>query len=141
MAVNLFGKRFSLRELASFVRDPEKLAKLLQKKDEDNDMDYSVAEIFADVFNVQRLDMRALAATQGIDMGMERMTPETASKLLAGSLSDGGAGLIEAFNEEANRRDRVLREALTDEQYQRFVEAKAEKVWTNIDIETDDTEA
>ncbi|WP_049970560.1 hypothetical protein [Haladaptatus cibarius] len=136
MQIELFGQQVGVRKLASLARNPKKFAGLLRQTDED--ARFSMAEIIADVFNVQRLDTQALAVSQEIPMGMERMTPETASELIAGCLSDGGAGLIEAFNEEAERRDRVLREALSDEQYQQFVQTKQQSVWTELDIEDED---
>ncbi len=130
MQFSLFGQRVGMRQLASYARNPSKLATLLQQTDDD--ADHSMAEIIADVFNVQRLDTQALARTQDVSMDIDRMTPETASELIAGCLSDGGAGLIEAFNEEAARRDRVLQEALSEEEYDQFVETKANSVWTEI---------
>lgn len=78
------------------------------------------AEIMADVVNLMRADTKKLADVQGADVEIRLMTPGRAAELLAGTIEGEGVELLVMFNELTEQRDRVLREALYDEEYETF---------------------
>lgn len=127
--MNPFGDDLNVMKLKRIMESPDRLASMLS--DELPGSDNSAAEVLADIVNVMRADVRALAGAHDVDVEAERMTEARAADLLAG-LTDGEmAALIEVFNEVAAQRDRVLREALDDDEYDQFMQAKTEIMATD----------
>lgn len=116
----------ALRKLMS---DPSSLADLLQEQH--GETGNSPADIFADTINNMRADTARIAAAEGVDMEIQRMTPEVAGELLASTVAGDGVKLVEMFNEEARRRDEVLKELLDAEEYEQFKDAKESAMFTN----------
>lgn len=115
-------------DLMGLMRDPSGIEDMLLQENE-NTGD-SPAAIFADLVNVQRADTARLAAHHGVQVDVQRMTPERAAELLAGTVSGDGVEIVEMFNEEAERRDRVLQEILDDDEYDEFMQAKTQSMFT-----------
>jgi hypothetical protein len=92
--------------------------------------DATPSEIFADVINVIRADTKRLADALGVDIEIERMTEEQAAELLAGVTDGDGHRLILVFNEAAKQRDQILRELLTEEEYEEFMRSKTSALYT-----------
>jgi hypothetical protein len=109
------------RRMARLMRDPEGIAEMLTESGEHGD---SPAEIFADIINVHRLDIRRLGMALGVDVDAPKMSPERAGELLAGTVAGEGVDLVVMFNSLAEQRDQLLREELDDEEYRAFMEAK-----------------
>lgn len=130
--------------VARALRNTSKLAGMLQQ--EHPGWGETPASMFADVVNVHRADLKRMAdvvdATdpqtgEPLEIGM--MTEEKAAALLAGVVDGEGVKLLEVFNEMARKRDVVLREMLTEEQYQEFMQQKTAAMLTE-DPETWDGE-
>ena len=117
----LSGLDMDPRRMARLMRDPEGIAEMLTESGENGD---SPAEIFADIINVHRADIRRLGKALGVDVEAPRMSPERAGHLLAGTVAGEGVDLVIMFNGLAEQRDQLLREALDDEDYQAFMRAK-----------------
>jgi len=109
------------RAMARTMQNREGIEELLRESPEDGD---SPAEIFADIVNVHRADIRRLGMALGVDVPSEDMTPERASELLASTIDGDGIELVVMFNEMAEKRDMVLREVLSDDEHEQFMEAK-----------------
>lgn len=122
------GMRMDPRQIAQLMRNPSGVAEMLQQSGEGED---SPAEIFADVINVQRADVRRLAALHGVEVDVDLMSPDRAAELLAGTVVGDGVELVVAFNKLAAKRDQILREALSDAEYQQFMEAKTSVMHTS----------
>lgn len=110
------------RQVAMYLRSPDKLADTLHH--DVGGMGASPAEIMADIVNVQRADVKALADAHGVDVDVEMMTPDRAADLLAGVVDGDGIEIVLLFNALAEKRDKVLQEALDDDHYQAFVDEK-----------------
>lgn len=124
------------RQIRKLMTNPDGIADLLQEKHDDTGD--SPAEIFADLINIMRADTARLAAVFDVDLDVKRMTPERAAQLLGGTVGGDGAALVEMFNEEAERRDEVLREALDDGEYDAFMRRKRSAMFTgNVEGEAD----
>lgn len=119
--INDLGK---LRDMADALNDPEGIEELLLEESDETGI--SPAMLFADTFTIMRADIAALAREQGINMEVQTMTPERAAQLLADLAhpKGGNAELIQAFNEEAERRDQLLREVLDEDAYEAFMAEK-----------------
>jgi hypothetical protein len=124
----LGGIDMNPRRMASKMRDPEGIAEMLT--DADGATGDSPAEIFADIVNVHRADIRRLGMVLGVDVDAENMTPERAGELLAGTVAGDGVDLVVMFNGMAEKRDRLLREALDGDQYEQFMDAKTSMMHT-----------
>ncbi|ALJ99677.1 hypothetical protein BGV91_gp14 [Haloarcula californiae icosahedral virus 1] len=117
----LGGIDMNPRKMARQMRNPEGIAQMLTDAGPTGD---SPAEIFADIVNVHRADIRRLGLALGVDVEAEIMSPERAGELLAGTVAGDGVELVVMFNEMAEKRDRLLREALDDEEHAAFMEGK-----------------
>lgn len=109
-------------ELLKLAQNPSGIADLLEK--EHQATGDSPAEIMADVINVQRADNKRLAAEFGVELEVDRMTPERAAQLLAGTIHGEGVELVLVFNELADQRAEILREVLDDDEYSSFMDQK-----------------
>jgi hypothetical protein len=78
----------------------------------------------ADIINVARADTKMLAAQHGVDVAVNRMTPQRAAEFLAGTINGDGVEPVVVFNELSEMRDQVLREALDGEEYDQFIAQK-----------------
>ena len=117
----LGGIDMNPRKMARQMRNPEGIAKMLNESGPTGD---SPAEIFADIVNVHRADIRRLGLVLGVDVEAERMSPEGAADLLAGTVAGDGVEIVKMFNEMAEKRNELLKEALDEEEHQQFMEAK-----------------
>ena len=115
--------------LRKLMTDPSNLADLLT--DSHAETGDSPADIFADVINIMRADTARLAAAHDVDVQVQRMTPERAAQLLAGTVGGDGVELVEMFNDEAERRDAVLQELLDDDEYEQFMASKRAAMFTD----------
>lgn len=84
----------------------------------------SPAEIVADVINVMRADTKRLAEYHGVSIEVQLMSPERAAELLAGCIEGDGIDLLLVFNELADQRAKILREAIGEDEYAVFEEQK-----------------
>lgn len=117
----LGGIDMNPRKIAAKMRNPEGIAEMLTEETPTGD---SPAEIFADIVNVHRVDIRMLGLQLGVDVEAENMSPERAGELLAGTVAGDGVEIVEMFNEMAEKRDRLLREVLDEEQHAEFMAGK-----------------
>ena len=123
-------------KIGRLMRNPSGVAEMLTE--EHPDTDDSPAQIFADIINVQRADTKRLAAEHGIDVEINLMSPERAAELLAGTISGDGVELVIVFNELSEKRDRVLREVLDDDEHEEFMAQKHSIMNTENEDEADD---
>lgn len=123
------------RQLMQLLRNPDSIADLLTNETASG---HSAAAIFADVFTVLRADTAALAQAHGIEMEVDKMSEDRAAELLASVVSGQGAELVAAFNREAERRNRILEEVMTDDEYERFMREKIAALETEADDEFND---
>lgn len=109
-------------KIGRLMRDPQGVASMLTE--EHPETGDSPAQIFADIINVQRADTKRLAAEHGVEVEINLMSPERAAELLAGTISGDGVELVIVFNELSEKRDRVLREILDDDEHDEFMAQK-----------------
>lgn len=121
------GVAMDPRQAANLLQNPEGIAEMLHDEAATDD---TPAEIFADIINVMRADIRRLAIARGVDIEANRVTPERAAELLAGTVAGDGVDIVEMFNEQAAGRDRLLRDELSEEEYETFMAAKHEMMHT-----------
>jgi hypothetical protein len=95
----------------------------------------SPAEIMADVINIMRADTKKLAELHVVDIDIRLITPERAAELLAGTIDGEGVELLVMFNELAEQRDNVVREALDGEVYECFEQERREIMHTGPETE------
>lgn len=117
----LGGIDMNPRKMARQMRNPEGIAEMLTDTGPTGD---SPAEIFADIVNVHRADIRRLGLALGVDVEAEIMSPERAGELLAGTVAGDGVELVVMFNEMAAKRDQLLREALDEDEHEEFMAGK-----------------
>jgi hypothetical protein len=92
--------------------------------------EYSQAEVIADVINVMRLDNKELGAAVGVDLKADEITEDRVAEMLANSVEGDPTDLVGVFNELEVQRDKVLRELLTEDRYELFVEYKQREITT-----------
>jgi len=137
--MNGLNLNMSPQQIGRMMRNPSNIADLLT--DEHPQTGDSPAEIFADIINVQRMDIKRLAQVHDVDVSISRMTPERAAELLAGTIGGDGIELVVMFNELAEKRDKVLCETLDDGDYSDFMARKHTMMNTEPDGGDDGAEA
>lgn len=118
----LGGIDMNPRMIATKMKDPQGIADMLTEANGAGGD--SPAEIFADIVNVHRADIRMLGQVLGVDVEAESMSPERAGQLLAGTVAGDGVELVVMFNEMAAKRDQLLSEALDEDDHESFMAAK-----------------
>jgi hypothetical protein len=118
---DLTGIDMDPMQMARSMRDPDGIAEMLVETGPTGD---SPAEIFADIINVHRADIRRLGLELGVEVDAPHMTPERAAQLLAGTVAGDGVELVVMFNEMAEKRDALLQDQLDGGDYEAFMEAK-----------------
>lgn len=94
-------------------------------------MDLSPAEIFADIINVARADNKRMAEHYGVEQSIDLMDESKAADLLVGITSgDGAADLIGVFNGLAQQRHEILRNALNRDEFEAFMMAKTDAMYS-----------
>lgn len=116
------GVDMNPRNAARMMQNPSGIAEMLTQ--EDPQTGDSPAEIFADIITVLRADTRKLAEQHDVDVDVEVMSPDRAAELLAGTVAGDGIEIVVMFNQIAEKRDQILREALDDDEYERFMAQK-----------------
>jgi hypothetical protein len=131
------GRDPNAADVAVMLNNPRKLRGLL--KTDPAGVGASPAAILADTITAARGDVARLARAHGLDMDAEPVREDEAAALLAGLVDGDGVELVEVFNDLAERRDEVLREALDDDEYAKFRRQK-EAMMLIDDPETFDDE-
>lgn len=110
------------------------IAKLMMRptfgEDEDGEPVHSQAELIADMFNIMRMDVKAMADAADVDVTIEKMTPESAAELVQGIVSGQDLRLMEKFNQLEDKRERVLLKLADEETLQRHRKAKIDMMYT-----------
>lgn len=70
----------------------------------------SQAEMIADVFNIMRLDVKAIGEAAGVEVEAGRMTPEKAAEMIQFTVQGNYEPLMEVINDIENKHERVLAE-------------------------------
>lgn len=118
---------FDSAEIMSYLSDPHGIEELLKETTETGD---SPAEICADLINGMRADTVRLATALGVDMEVERITPEITAEILAGTVRGDSGRLIELLAAEEDRRGELLRHVLDEAEYRRFEIQKREAMFS-----------
>jgi len=97
---------------------------------DDDEPEYSQAQVIADVINVMRLDNRALAEAVGVDLMVTRITEDRVAEMLGDAVEGDPTDLVETFNDLEVQRDLVLRELMDEEDYEEFCAFKRASIET-----------
>lgn len=114
--------------IASLVNDPSTVADLLTETS--NETGDSPADVLADLINEQRLDTWRLAKHHGVECEIHKITPERVADLLAGVITGEWDALLTLFVDEADRRERVLRAVLEDDEFGDYARLKLRELQT-----------
>jgi len=99
-------------------------------RNEETGHEYSQAHLVADVINVMRMDAKQLCRLHGIDVEMEKMTPERAASLLADVAKNDGVGIIEVFEAIEDKQDHIFQQEMSDEHYEQYQQVKQGMLYT-----------
>lgn len=99
-------------------------------QDPDTGHTYGQAHLVADVINVMRMDTKQMAALHGIDIEVEKMSPERAAELLEDVAKNDGMGIIEVFQEIEDQQDIILKQKMTEEQHDKYMNFKEEMLYS-----------
>lgn len=122
--------------VARMMKDSNRLASILQK--ELPGWEASPAQLFADIVNVQRADVKQTADALGVvdddgqPLEMNLMREQDAADMIAG-LTDGNMmDLVLVFNELARKRNLILLELLGNgAEYEQFMDNKTSVMHTD----------
>jgi hypothetical protein len=105
---------------------------LLQKtfQDPQSGHEYSQADLVADVVNVMRMDAKQMCALHDIKVEVDKMSPERSAELLEDVAKNEGVGIIGVFQQIEEKRDKVFRQKMTDEQYDQYIRFKESMLYS-----------
>lgn len=96
----------------------------------DTGIEYSQADLVADVINVMRMDAKQMCMMHGIDVEVEKMSPERAAELLEDVAKSDGVAIIEVFQRIEDKRDNVFKQEMTEEQYEQYMNFKEDMLFS-----------
>lgn len=96
----------------------------------DTGKEYSQADLVADVINVMRMDAKQMCLMHGIEVEVEKMSPERAAELLEDVAKSDGVAIIEVFQQIEDKRDNVFRQEMTEEQYEQYMKFKEDMLYS-----------
>jgi len=85
---------------------------------------YSQADLVADVINVMRMDAKQMCLLHGIDVEVDKMSPERAAELLENVAQNDGIAIIEVFQAIEDKRDHVFKQQMTEAEYEQYMDFK-----------------
>lgn len=91
---------------------------------------WSQADLVADVINVMRMDAKQMCATHGIEVEVNKMSPERAAELLEGVAKNEGVEIIEVFEAIENKRDHIFQQELSESEYKQYMEFKEQMLYS-----------
>lgn len=101
-----------------------------QYQNPDTGYSWSQADLVADVINVMRMDAKQMCAIHGIEVEVNKMSPERAAELLEGVAKNDGVEIIEVFEEIENKRDHVFKQQMTEDGYGQYMAFKEEMLYS-----------
>ena len=108
-----------VRQLIGVLNSENGVAQLLQEpayaQGDSPEPTVSQAEVVADLVNVARLDQKAIAEAAGLELEVNRMTPEYAALLLQRLIKRESLELIEVFNDLERQREAIISELADQE--------------------------
>lgn len=132
--MNPFDGQMNPQMIARYLQSPGRLANVM--KEEMPGWEATPGEIMADIINVHRADVKAIADALDVDddgepVDVELMSEDRAADLIAGVTQGDAVDFVVIFNELARKRDLVLAEVLDDDAYQQFMANKTSVMYTD----------
>ena len=131
-----------MRQLIGVLNSENGVAKLLQEpayaQGDSPEPTVSQAEVVADLVNVARLDQKAIAEAAGLELEVNRMTPEYAAILLQRLIKRESLELIEVFNDLERQRERILAELTDETDLEAHLRTKQTVVYSQPDPDPDE---
>lgn len=97
---------------------------------ENDDGYFSQAEMLADVINILRMDAKRMAAIHGVEVEIEKIGPDKVAWMLAQMVNGEADAMVEVFNKIEEYHHDVLEEALSEEDYQQYLDFKESQLYT-----------
>lgn len=97
---------------------------------------FSQAELMADVINILRMDTKQLGATHGVDVQVEKITPEKTAWVLAQMVDGETKPIVDIFNRIENQHHDIMEEVMDDEEFTEYLEFKDTQLYTTSETES-----
>lgn len=91
---------------------------------------HSQAELLADMFNIMRMDVKRLGDAAGVDITVQKMSPEYAAELVQGIVSGDSLELLEKFNQLEDKRERIIAELAGEDAVEEHRTVKLDLMYT-----------
>lgn len=121
------------RQLMGMLNSPDGLKEMMLRDAFQNDetgYTFSQADLIADVVNILRMDTKRMAEAHGVEVSIQKMTPERAAELLQGVAQGEDLGLIDIFDEIEDQRMAVLAAAEGEEATHEYLRQKQAQLYT-----------
>lgn len=93
-------------------------------EDEETGHEFSQAALIADLIISQRMDVKAIADAEGVDVSIQKMTEERAAELLQGVVNGNAEPLITVFDEIEEMQMAILAEIESVESVEEHIALK-----------------
>jgi len=124
------------QQVVSMMQQEDGLAQMLMQPtlgEVDGEPQHGQAHVIADMFNIMRMDTKAIGAAVGVDISIKKMTPERSAQLVQELVKGESLELLEAFNAIEEKRERILEEVADEETVQSHQEQKLAALYTQDD--------
>jgi hypothetical protein len=122
-----------LNEIMGILNSPNGLKQVMMQpafQNEGTGHEFSQADLIADVINILRMDTKRIADAHGLDVEIDRMTPDRAAELLQGVAEGEDLGLVEIFDEIEDQRMMILAHLEGEDEMEQYLEMKQSMLYT-----------
>lgn len=97
---------------------------------------FSQAELMADVINILRMDTKQLGATHGVEVQVQKITPEKTAWVLAQMVDGETEPIVSIFNRIEEQHHDIMEEVMDDDEFTSYLEFKDTQLYTTSETES-----
>lgn len=124
----MIGQGASIRQLFSLMNKDGGIAQLMLQPayaaEDGGEATIAQAELIADMLNIMRLDVKRMGEAAGVDIKVDRMTPEQAALDIQKLVKGESLALVHKFRNLEDKRERVIEAMEGEEALQQHQDVK-----------------
>lgn len=125
------GVRPGPKEMMAMLKGDGGVEELMKQPVYENEYgSFSQAELMADVINILRMDTKQVGATHGVDIEVEKITPEKTAWVLAQMVDGNTEPIVDIFNDIEDQHHDVMEAVMDPEEFGSYLEFKESQLYT-----------
>lgn len=129
------------QEMASLLARDDGVEQLMKQPVFENEYgQFSQAEMMADVINILRMDARQFGLVHGVDVEVEKITPDKMAWALAEMVDGNTRPLVAIFNDIEDKHHEVMEDVMVAEDFDSYLRFKEGQLYTTEHVESESPE-